>query len=734
MTRGRHTGVSRRQFLKTGSGASAALVVGFHWSWEAFAEGQPPQQRPTPNPFDAWIRIAADGTATLLVSKSEMGQGIKTSLPMILAEELDVDWKQVRVEQAPTNPTFYNHGTGGSTSVRTLFTPLRQAGAAARQMLVQAAATRWQVEPATCRTRGGVVFHDATKKRAGYGELVNAAATLPIPDMKTVPLKDPSTFSIIGTSLARTDIPSKVNGSAKFGIDTRVPGMLYAAVARCPVIGGTPKGVDASKAKSIAGVRDIVEIAAIKSAFSSAGVAVVATSTWAAISGRDALKIEWNNGPNAGESSTELHAQMRTLTASAGTVVRNDGDAMAALSTAATKLEAVYEAPFQAHAPMEPMNCTVDVRADGAEAWVPSQSPHNARTTIAEIAGLPADKVVVHTALMGGGFGRRAMSDFVAEAAQISKAVKAPVKLQWTRDDDMQHGFFRQAACHRFKGALDKDGKPVAWLDRLSSTSIAAFMFGGGRAEGTEIGGAADVPYAIPNLRMEYQAAKSGVPVTFWRSVQYSFNPFAVEGFIDEMAAAAKVDPLEFRLRLLAEPRRIPPTGAAALDTQRFKATLELAAKKAGWGTPLPKGRGRGIACIYGFQTYVAQVAEVSVGTDGKVRVHRVVTATDCGRVINPDIVAGQMESGTIYGLSAALKGSITVKGGRVEQENFDTFEVVRVDEAPVIETYIVPSTEAPTGTGEPATGPIAAAVANAIFAATGKRVRRLPITPKDVV
>ncbi len=600
-------------------------------------------------------------------------------------------------------------------------------------MLVLAAAARWKVDPASCSTVKGSVLHAISKRRASYGELTADAAKLPVPDLATVRLKDPSKFAIIGTRVPRADIPLKVDGSARFGIDTRVPNMLYAVVARCPTIGGKVVRFDATKAKAVRGVRDVREIPAIADAHSTGGVAVVAENTWAAISARNALAVEWDHGPNAAESSESLSASFKRLVNQAGMVVRNTGDVVTAFDSAARKIDAVYELPFQAHATMEPMNCTVDIRPDAAEAWVPSQSPQGAQGVIAAIAGLPPEKVVVHTTLMGGGFGRRALSDFAAEAALVSKAVGAPVKLVWTRDDDLQHDFFRQAAMHRFQGGFDERNKLVAWIDQMASTSIAGMFFGGGNPARTEVAGADDMPYLVPNVRVEYRAAPNAIPVWFWRSVQHSINGFAVEGFIDELAYAAGADPLAFRLGLLAEPRHVPPGGAAALDTTRFKTVLEHAAKHAGWGKPVPPGHGVGVAAVYAFQSYVAQVAEVSVDKGGKLRVHRVVTAVDCGRVVNPDIVAAQMESGTIYGLSAALKGQITIKNGQVEQTNFDSFEVVRIDEAPVVETHIVPSDEPPTGTGEPATAPIAGAVANAIFAATKKRVRRLPIRVEDL-
>jgi isoquinoline 1-oxidoreductase beta subunit len=710
-------------------------VIGFRLAREA--EAQAAQEKKTPNPFDAWVRIGSDGAVTLILAKSEMGQGVMTALPMILAEELEVDWAKVRIEQAPTDPKVYDLGTGGSSSVRTSWLPLRQAGAAAREMLIQAAAKVWNVNPVTCRAEKGAVVHGARTRRLAYGELVEAAAKLPVPNLNTVPLKNPNDFRIVGQSLPRVEIPSKVDGSARFGLDVRVPGMLFAVVARCPTFGGKPARFDGTKAKAVPGVRHVVEIPAVEAgAHTAGGIAVVADSTWSAIKGREALQVEWDHGEHAGESSETLRKQFEALLQQEGKVVRNDGDALAALKGAPRRIDAVYELPFQAHATMEPMNCTVDIRPDRAEAWVPAQGPQWAKDIIVGITKLPPEKVTVHTTLMGGGFGRRYQGDFIMEAAQVSKEVGAPVQLVWTREDDMQHDFYRPAASHRLSATLDDRGSPAAWFHRMASTSISAFWDPPDKAkpESSEIGGAVNVPYAIPNVRMEYTPAKTRVPVAWWRSVEHSGNAFVVESFLDELAAAAKVDPLELRRRLLAQPRqvKIPPEEESVLDTARLKGVLELAAAKAGWGTPVPPGRGRGVACQFSFDSYVAEVAEVSV-EKGRPRVHRVVCAVDCGRVVNPDGVRAQVEGAVVYGLSAALKGAITIAEGRVQQANFDEFDVMRIDEMPVIEVHLVPSTANPTGIGEPGLPPVAPAVANAIFAVTGRRLRRLPIHPEDL-
>ena len=725
----------RRDFLKAGATGATALVIGFHWSDAAWAQ-EAQEKKPT-NPFDAWVRIDADGRVRLILAKSEMGQGVTTSLPMILAEELAVDWKQVSVEQAPTNPNVYEHGTGGSSSVRTSWLPLRQAGAAARTMLVQAAANHWVVNPNTCHAEQGAVVHGPRTKRLPYAQLVAAASKLPIPDFSKVTLLNPKEFRLVGTDVPRADIPRKVDGSGVFGIDVRVPGMLFAVVARCPVFGGRVKRFDATKAKAVASVKHVIEIPALPEAHTAGGVAVVASSTWAALQGREALEIEWDEGEHAKESSATLRAQFEELLSKPGPfVVRNEGDAGADLAKAGQRIDATYELPFQNHSPMEPMNATVHIRPDGAEAWLPSQGPQWGLDAIAKIAGLPAEKVVVHTTLMGGGFGRRYHADFVAEAAQISKATGAPVQVLFTREDDTQRGFYRPASLHKMSGAVDAKGLPSAWFHRMSSVSIDGFWTPPDRAKpaSSEVGGAANLAYAIPNLRMEYAPSKSGVPVMWWRSVEHSTNGFVTEGFLDELAAAGKVDPLELRLRLLAEPRkvRVPPDNESTLDTARLKAVLELAALKAGWGKPLPKGRGRGLACHFSFDTYVAEVAEVTVGKDG-VKVDRVVAAVDCGRVINPNGARAQIEGGIVYGLTATLKSAITIDRGRVEQSNFDNYEMLRINETPVIEVHFVPSEAPPTGTGEPGLPPTAPAVVNAIFAATGRRLRRLPIRAEDL-
>jgi isoquinoline 1-oxidoreductase beta subunit len=731
-----NTLVDRRTFLKTATAGGAVLLIGCHLPGNG-APAAGSQEKPGVNPFNAWVRITPDNQITLILGKSEMGQGVSTALPMILAEELCVEWDQVKVEQAPTNPKIYAHGTGGSGSVAGSYLPLRQAGAAAREMMITAAAKHWNVVRETCKAEKGGILHGARKNFLTYGELVAEASKLPVPNLNKVPLKNPDDFTIIGHDTRRLEARDKATGAAKYGIDSRVPGMLYAVVARCPVFGGKVKSLDATKAKAVPGVREVLTIDGTKETpFTAGGVAVVAENSWAAMRGRKALNIAWEEGPAATESSDSLRAQFLANAAKPGKVVRNDGDADAAIARAAKKVEAVYEFPFAAHATMEPMNCTVHIQKGRAEAWAPTQAPQWAQDIIAKVAGVPRESVVVHTTLMGGGFGRRYQGDFVLEAAQISKATGKPIMVLWTREDDMQHDFYRPASYHRFSGALDAQGNLAAWKHYQTSTSIGAMWNPKEPPENSEFATAAFIPYKTPNYRIEYALAKSSVPRAWWRSVEHSTGGFVVESFVDELAHAAGADPLEFRLRLIGEDRKIPdftnPKEGRPLDTARLKGVLKLAAEKAGWGKPLPKGVYRGIAGYFSFESYTAAVAEVSV-KDGAVKVHRIVYAVDCGRPINPEGVRAQVESAAIYGLSAALHDAITIKGGRVEQANFNDYQMPRIAGTPKTEVHVVMSTEEPTGIGEPGLPVIAPAVCNAIFAGTGKRIRRLPIRSEDL-
>ena len=734
-----HHSVDRRTFLKSGAAGGAALLIGFHLPARSGSDPAQAQEKLAINPFDAWVKITPDNHVTLILGKSEMGQGIMTALPMILAEELCVDWKQVKVEQAPTNPKIYDHGTGGSGSVAGSWLPLRQAGAAAREMLVAAAAKKWEVNPDTCKAQNGYVLHGHPERSFRYGELVADAAQLPIPNFKEVPLKNSNDFTIVGHDTLRAEARDKVSGKATFGIDSRVAGMLYAVVARCPVFGGKVTSFDATKAKAVPGVRDVIEFKTEgRGASTTGGVAVLADSSWAAMQGRKSLEVKWDEGPAANESSEELRKQFLDNAARPGKVVRNEGDAGASLAAAAKKAEAIYELPFAAHVCMEPMNCTVHIQADRAEAWVPTQAPQWAQGVIAEAAKLPPDKVVVHTMLMGGGFGRRYQADFVMEAAQVAKAAGKPVMVLWTREDDMQHDFYRPASYHKLQGALDGNGNLAAWKHFQTSTSIAAKWSEKGADDPGlgEFGTGATIPYTTPNIRIEYTLARSSAPRAWWRSVEHSSSGFVMESFIDELAAAAGQDPLAFRLRLIGDPRKIPQFGegpnSPPLDTGRLKGVLQLAADKAGWGKPLPNGEGRGIAGFFSFHSYVAAVAEVSV-RPRDLQVKRLICAVDCGRAVNPNGVRAQVESAAIYALTATLKDAITVDRGRIVQSNFNDYQMIRMNEAPPIEVHLVSSDEAPTGIGEPTVPVIAPAICNAIFAAKGKRLRRLPIRAEDL-
>ena len=727
--------ISRREFAVRGAVAGVGLVIGVRLSGPlALAqEDAKAPKKPEPNPFDAWIHVNPDGHISLVVAKSEMGQGIKTGLAMILAEEAEVDLNSVSVVQAETRPDIYPHlGTGGSGSTMESFMPLRRAGATVRELMIAAAAERWKVPSAECVAKKGSVLHAKSSRQAGYGELVTVAARLPRPDPQKVLLKSPAKFEVIGHATPRVDIPSKVNGSAQFGLDVRVPDMLFAMVARCPTFGGKTASFDAAKAKAIAGVRDVFEIPALGAdKFTAGGVVVVADSTWSAMKGRDALQITWDRGAAVSESSDGMREALRTAAAKPGKQVRNDGDVETALRLPGAKyVEALYEMPLLAHATMEPMNITVHVRGADAEVWAPTQSPDWVQGTVAQVLGIEPPKVVVHTTYMGGGFGRRYMADFPAEAAQIAKVVGKPVQLVWTREDDMTHDFYRPATCHRMQGAIGNNGRPVAWFHTLASTSIRGYWDPKADPSNQEVGGAEQMPYAIPNVRLEFNGVTSAVPRAWWRSVENSFNGFVVESFIDELAAAAEKDPVQFRKELLVKPANWKPKNEDDVDPARLRGVLELAAEKSGWGKPMPKGRGRGIAAFCSFGSYFAEVAEVTVsGTDFKI--DRMVAAVDCGQIVNPESVHSQTEGAIIYGLSAALKNEITIKNGAVEQTNFDGYDPIRISEAPPIEVHLIDSREDPGGMGEPGLPPAAPAVANAIFAATGQRLRRMPFQLK---
>jgi isoquinoline 1-oxidoreductase beta subunit len=642
-----------------------------------------------------------------MIHKVEMGQGTVTSLSQLLADELECDWGKFRTEFPPVNTKDFGfQGVVGSQSIRTGWEPLRKAGATAREMLVQAAANQWGVDKSRCRAQSGAVINTGTNAKLTYGQLAETAAKLPVPT-NAVP-KDPKDFRLIGKSMKRLDTAAKVTGRTQFGIDTRRPGMLYAAMARCPVFGGKAASFDATKAKALPGVKNVVE--------TSRGVAVVADNTWIAMQGVKLLDIKWNEGPNANQTSAAISKLFAERAQNPGVEVSKAGDAAAGMASAAKKIEGVYEVPFLAHATMEPMNCTAEVRADGCDVWASTQMQTMAQAAAAQASGLPPDKVRIHSEFMGGGFGRRGMSDFITEAVEVSKAVGAPVKLTWTREDDMHHDNYRTASYSKFQAGLDADGWPVAWTNRVVSPSITNSSGQPPRngIDRTSTEGSHDMGYGIANKLVDYHWTEVGIPVTYWRAVGYTQNTFFVESFMDEVALAGGKDPVEVRRRLLAE-------------NPRLLAVLELAAEKSAWGKPLPQGRFRGVAVVNNVGSYTAQVAEVSVN-QGKVRVHRVVSAVDCGHVVNPAIVEQQMRSAVVFGLTAALKGEITIDKGRVVQNNFNQYDMLRIDEAPAVEVHIVPSTANPGGIGEAGVPALAPAVCNAIYAATGKRIRKLPI------
>ena len=707
---------SRREILVAGAAAGGGLLIGWHVDARPRVLAKAAKATPPAFAPNAFIRIGRDGRVTLLVAQVEMGQGTFTSMPMLLAEELEVGLDQVRVENAPPDeklyaiPGFGIQVTGASVSVRTLYEPLRRAGATARTMLVAAAAQIWNVDQASCQAHRGVVTHAPTGRKLAYGALADRAATLAVPAQVT--LKDPKDFKLIGTPAKRLDTPEKVNGTAQYGIDVRLPGMKIATVAASPVVGGKVAAVDDSKAKAIKGVRQIIRLDDV--------VAVVADNMWAAKQGLRALAIRWDDGPNGTVSTADVVKGLAAAAQTPGVVVRNEGDAPAAIASSSQKLESEYEAPFLAHAALEPINCTVHVRPDGCEVWTGSQVLARAQAGAAKVTGLPLDKVVVHNHYLGGAFGRRLEFDYVPQAVRIAKQVEGPVKVIWTREEDIQHDVFRPYYYDRLAAAVDAHGRPIAWTHRLVGPSIMArwappFFKNG--IDPDAVDGAAEMLYEIPAIRVEYVRHEEPVLNTgFWRGVGVTHNTWVIESFIDELAAAAKQDPVAYRRALLGK-------------SPRARAVLDLAAQAAGWGERLPEGRGRGVSLMYSsWDTYLAQVAEVEVSKAGEVRVHRVVCAVDCGTVVNPDTVKAQIQGGVIFGISGALWGEVTLKNGRVQQSNYHDVRVMRINEAPAIEVHLVGNREKPGGMGEPGTAVTAPAIANAVFAATGKRIRKLPL------
>jgi isoquinoline 1-oxidoreductase beta subunit len=695
---------SRRDFLKTTALAGGGLVIGFTLPMSGRFAQAAGDFRP-----NAFLRVDPAGKVTVVCGLSEMGQGVLTAIPMLVAEELDADWATVSVEQAPAdkayaNPVFGFQGTGGSTSVKGHWEPMRKAGAAAREMLVAAAAAAWGVAPADCRTEPGMVVGPGGKKLS-YGELAERAGALPVPAEPK--LKDPKAFRILGTPTRRLDSPPKVDGSGRFGLDVQLHGLLTAVLARPPSPGAKLVSVDDSKARAVPGVRDVIQIPQ--------GVAVLADGYWQALSGRDELALVWDKGEFAGVTTDSVSQRLHDATGREGAVARADGDVSVAT---ARSIEATYEVPYLAHACMEPLNYTAWVKADEAEVWAGTQAPGPHQGIVAKLTGLAPEKVKVNTMYLGGGFGRRFAPDVLIAATLLSKASGKPVKLVYSREDDTRAMYYRPAAVTKLKAGLDEAGKPVSFSARIATQSLT---IGAGFATELKDGiddeaveGIKGFFYDVPNVRVEYVREEPGYQIWFWRSVGSSQNYFFLESFVDEMAAAAGKDPYEFRRGLLA-------------DKPRHRAVLELAAEKAGWGKPLPAGMHRGIAIAHSFDSFVAEVAEISVGDDGAVKLHRVVAAVDCGQVVNPQIVKRQVESAIVYGLSAALHGRIDLKDGEVVQGNFDDYPVLRMKDMPKVEVHIVPSTEKPTGIGEPGLPPAAPAVCNAIFAATGKRIRRLP-------
>jgi len=706
----------RRDFLRVGAALGGGLVLSFALpnaigpAWAA-AEVSPEF---APNAF---IRIGRKGEVTLVMPMVEMGQGIYTAMAMLLAEELEVGLDQVRLEHAPAddalyaNPILHIQTTGQSASIRAFWTPLRQAGAVGRTLLVTAAAKRWGVDPVTCRAKQGVVSDSAGARRLAYGELADAAAALPMPTPGSIALKDPKDFTLIGTPVKRLEAPDKVSGRAGFGIDVRLPDMKIAAIAISPVFGGKPKAVNEVAARAVKGVRQVVRI--------DNAVAVVADHMWAAKKGLAAAAIQWDDGPNATVSTADIVRQLEEASKQPGVVARNEGDAEKALAGAAQRIDAIYQAPFLAHAAMEPMNCTAHVRKDGCDLWVGTQAPTLTQAVVAQATGLPREAVKIHNHLLGGGFGRRLEPDGSLLAVKIAQQVDGPVKVVWSREEDIQHDMYRPYYYDRLSAGIDASGKPVAWTHRIAGSSIVARYVPSLYRNGFDfdaVEGAAEPPYALPNIHVDYvRVEPPGIPTAFWRGVGPTHNVFVVESFIDELAALAKQDPVAYRRALLGH-------------NPRALGVLNLATERAGWGGPLPAGRGRGVSLQFAFGTYLSQVAEVEVATDGSIKVHRIVCAVDCGLAVNPDTIAAQMEGGSIFGLTAALHGAITVKNGRVEQSNFHDYLPMRIGEVPVIETHLVKSAESPGGIGEAPTAAVGPAVANAIFAATGKRIRTLPI------
>jgi len=700
--------LSRREFVAAGVAAGAGLVIGFYLPHKSGSQ----QEVFSPN---AYLRITPDNKVTIVVARSEMGQGVRTALPMILAEELDADWKQIEIEQAGASTLFGDQTTGGSASIRTTWDPMRKAGAAAREMLISAAASTWNVPRSSCTAESGHIKHAATNRSLSYGELVSKAAALPIPT--DVPLKQSKDYKIVGQRLPRVDSPAKVKGEAIFGIDYRSPGMKFAVLSRCPTIGGKVSSFDDKDSKKISGVSYVGKI-------SDSAVAVVADSVWSAMEGRRVLNVTWDAGPNKDLNTAAVIASLKQGASKKGASLYSAGDPA---KTSGRRISAEYSLPFMAHAPMEPGNCTAHYQDTKCELWAPTQVPQDCRDSVATAVGLDPDQVKVNVTLMGGGFGRRLEHDYAVEAALVSKAINAPVKVIWTREDDMRFSTYRPASFHQLSATIDNSGFPVALTHRIIAPSIS-----GQKGQPGPNGVDPDLPdeagpvYGVPNYSLEYVMTETPVPLGWMRSVYALQAAFALESFIDELAVAAGKDPLQYRLHLLAKDQDLAYF-TTTWKTARMRGALQLAAEKAGWDKPLPAGHYRGIACFGCFASYAAEVVEITMEND-QPRVHRVVAVVDCGQVVNPSILEQQIQGGIVYGLANALRAKITIEKGRVVQGNFDDYAPLRMSETPAVEVYAVPSTDVPTGIGEPSVPPVAPALCNAIYAATKKRIRTLPI------
>ncbi|HYM75228.1 MAG TPA: xanthine dehydrogenase family protein molybdopterin-binding subunit [Candidatus Dormibacteraeota bacterium] len=700
--------LSRREFVAAGVAAGAGLVIGFYLPHGSSSN----KESFSPN---AYLRITPDSKVTIVVARSEMGQGVRTALPMILAEELEADWKQIEIEQAGASTMFGDQTTGGSASIRTTWDPMRKAGAIAREMLISAAALTWNVPRSGCTAESGHIKHAASSRSLTYGELVNKASTLPIPS--DVPLKQSKDYKIVGQRLARVDSPAKVKGEAVFGIDFRLPGMKFAVLSRCPVIGGKVSAFDDKESKKIAGVSYVGKI-------SDSAVAVVADSVWGAMEGRRVLNVTWDEGANKDLNTAAVVASLKQAVARKGASLYSAGDPTKA---GGRKISAEYSLPFMAHAPMEPGNCTAHYQGAKCEMWIPTQVPQDCRDSVATAIGLDPDQVKVNVTLMGGGFGRRLEHDYAIEAALVSKAINGPVKVVWTREDDMRFSTYRPASLHQLSASLDGSGSVAGLTHRIIAPSIS-----GQKGQPTPNNVDPDLPdeagpvYGIPNYSVEYVMSETPVPLGWMRSVYALQAAFALESFIDELAAAAGKDPLKYRLQLLAKDQDLAYF-STTWHTARMRGVLQLAAEKSGWDKPLPAGRYRGVACFGCFASYMAEVVEISMEGD-KPQVHRVVAVVDCGQVVNPAILEQQIQGGIVYGLGNALRAKITIEKGRVVQGNFDDYAPLRMEETPTVEVYAVPSAETPTGIGEPSVPPVAPALCNAIFAATKKRIRALPV------